>query len=243
MMFLDLFKEKKPILGMLHLTGDSPKEKRAQCLKEAAIYKRCGVDGMIVEDYFGSRHDVVDCLKALAQTDEYVLGVNVLDNFSFSYEAAALYGGCFVQVDSAAGHLPPALDRPYGEMIAAYRRSGDIQVIGGVRFKYQPILSGRTLEEDMRLGLERCDAIACTGEGTGLETTTDKIRRFRELMGDYPLVVAAGMTPDTVGEKLAIGDAAIVGSYFKEGHVDTGLVNEEYVKIFMDKVFRLREEG
>lgn len=239
-MFLDLFKEKKPILGMLHLKGDTEEEKIKRAVKEAEIYKRCGVDGMIVEDYFGSRHDVENALKILSEHDEYLLGVNVLDNFTYSWEMAARYGAKFIQVDSVAGHLPLCIDKPYGEMIDAYRKSGDIQVIGGVRFKYQPILSGRSLEEDMKYGLERCDAIACTGEGTGIDTATDKILEFRKLIGNHPLIVAAGMTPDTIEEKLSIGDGAIVGSYFKEGHVDTGDVKEEYVKEFMEKVFSFR---
>ena len=239
-MFTDLFKEKKPILAMLHLKGDTPEEKVKQCLKEAAIYKKCGIDGMIVEDYFGSRHDVENALRAMRGEDDYCLGVNVLDNFSLSWEFAAMYGAKFVQVDSVAGHLPPDLDVPYAGMIECYRKSGDIKVIGGVRFKYQPVLSGRSVEEDMKLGMERCDAIACTGEGTGMVTSTDKILSFRRMMGDFPLIVAAGMTKDTVREKLSIGDAAIVGSYFKEGHVDTGDVCEDHVKEFMDEVWKLR---
>lgn len=241
-MFLDLFSVKKPIIGMLHLIGDTPEEKITECLKEAAIYKKCGVDAMLLEDYFGSREDVVACMKALSQEDDYLYGANVLDNFSFTYEMTSMYGGKFMQVDSVCGHLPVWLDKPYAEMIAAYRAAGSLPIIGGVRFKYQPVLSGRSIEEDMRLGLQRCDAMACTGLGTGLDTSNEKIAEFRRLIGDFPLVIAAGMTADTVKEKLSIADAAIVGSYFKEGHKDVGHVKEEHVREFMDRVFRLREE-
>lgn len=243
-MFLEMFNVKKPIIGMLHMGGNSTEERVALALKEAAIYKKCGVDAMLIEDYLpGSTYeDVRAAMKALSQEDDYVVGVNILNNFCYSYETASLYGGKFMQVDSVAGHLPPELDKPYAEAVAAYRATGKLPVIGGVRFKYQPVLSGRTLEEDMKLGMQRCDVVACTGAGTGLETSTDKIKEYRALLGDFPMVIAAGMTAATVKEKLSIADVAIVGSYFKEGHKDTGIVKEENVREFMDKVFELREE-
>ena len=55
-------------------------------------------------------------------------------------------------------------------------------LLGGVRFKYQPVHSGRTLEEDLRIGMERCDAIVCTGEGTGIPTPLGKVEEFVQQM-------------------------------------------------------------
>lgn len=72
--------------------------------------------------------------------------------------------------------------------------------------------------------MSRCDAIAVTGEGTGKTTPMEKIRQFRNIMGDFPLVVGAGMTPDTCAEQFSVADAAIVGSYFKQGYLDDGYV-------------------
>lgn len=243
-MFLELFNVKKPIIGMLHMGGASTKERVELALKEAAIYKKCGVDAVLLEDYLpGSTYeDVRESIKALSQEDDYVIGVNILNNFCYSYETACLYGGKFMQVDSVAGHLPAELDKAYAEAIQAYRSTVSLPVIGGVRFKYQPVLSGRTLEEDMRAGMERCDIVACTSSGTGIETSTEKINEYRSLLGSFPMVIAAGMTAATVREKLMIADAAIVGSYFKEGHKDTGVVKEDNVREFMDKVFELRDE-
>ena len=106
-------------------------------------------------------------------------------------------------------------------------------VLGGVRFKYQPVLSGRSEAEDLRLAMDRCDAIVATGDGTGKATPLDKLCRFRRLIGDFPLVVGAGVTAETVGESLQVCDGAIVGSWFKVGHRDTGDVNAAHVRSFM----------
>jgi len=236
-MFLELFNQPKPILAMLHLKGDSPEDRLTRMLAEADIYAKCGVDAMIVEDYFG---DVTDVERALDQLSNerpgYMLGVNVLDDFPKSYQLARDYGLKFMQVDSIAGHLTPDVEVDYLSMVDTFRKDGKVAVIGGVRFKYQPHLSNRSLEEDLQIGIQHCDAIAVTGTGTGVETDTEKISRFREIVGDFPLIVAAGMTQDTIQEKLTIGDAAIVGSTFKDTRKDTGDVSEENVRKFMDEV-------
>lgn len=239
-MFLDTFPVKKPVFGMLHFKGDSRKDKLERCLREAEIYRENGVDAMIVEDYFGDSDDVRAGLEMLSQKGGFTLGVNVLDNWELSWEYAKEYGARFIQVDSVAGHLTPEEDIPYGEMIDRYMKEGGMYVIGGVRFKYKPVCSGNDVETDLRIGMKRCHAIAVTGEGTGMDSPTQKIIDFRNIVGDFPLVVAAGMTADTVFEKLSLADAAIVGSTFKDTRKDTGDVCAAHVKEFMGKVFELR---
>jgi len=239
-MFLELFPNPKPVLAMLHLKGDTPEERLERAAREADIYVQCGVDAMIVEDYYG---DVMDVEKAIAylreERPQYRLGVNVLDDFPKSYELARDYCLSFMQVDSICGHLNKADEQAYLQMVDSYRQDGKVAVIGGVRFKYQPYLSGRSLAEDLVIGSQHCDAIAVTGAGTGEETDSEKISQFRKVLGDFPLVVAAGLTKDTVEEKLSIGDAAIVGSTFKDTRKDTGDVSAEHVCEFMDEVRRL----
>jgi uncharacterized protein len=236
-MFLELFNTAKPILAMLHLKGEGPEERLQRAIVEADIYAECGIDGMIVEDYYGDVTDVENALAYLAkERPNYILGVNVLDNFAKSYELAVEYNAKFMQVDSVCGHLQPDDEKAYFEMIENYRKDKKISVIGGVRFKYQPYLSNRSLIEDLEIGMRHCDAIAVTGVGTGFDTDTQKICQFREIMGDFPLVVAAGMTIETIKEKLSIGDAAIVGSTFKDTRKDTGDVSAAHVLAFMNEV-------
>jgi predicted TIM-barrel enzyme len=114
-------------------------------------------------------------------------------------------------------------------------------LLGGVRFKYQPVLSPRSVEEDLQVGMERCDAIVVTGKGTGLPTELDKIKYFREIINDFPLIVGAGLNLDNCIEQLSIADGGIVGSYLKEGHIDSGYVSPIYVNVFAEKVKSLRK--
>ena len=124
----------------------------------------------------------------------------------------------------------------FADKLAQIRQDVDVVLLGGVFFKYQPVRSGRTLKEDLLLGMERCEAIVCTGEGTGVSTPFKKIKGFKGVVNDFPVIVGAGVTLDTIEETFRLADGAIVGSWFKDGHVDTGHVNEEYVRQMVEKI-------
>lgn len=242
MRFMDIFPGPLPILGMLHLKGDSPADILERAMRESDIMYEAGVDAVIVEDYFGSADDAERVLGWLsANRRDKIYGVNILDDFPRSYELARRYGARFMQVDSVAGHLRPQDDPPYGEMIAGYRADGSVFVLGGVRFKYQPYLSGRTLAQDLEIGRTRCDAIVVTGEGTGMVTDTQKIRDFREILGSFPLIVGAGVTAQNAAETLLAADGAIVGSAFKAGGLAKNELDAANVAAFMTAVRVLRK--
>jgi len=195
---------------------------------------RSGVHAILVENYFGDRVDVENALQYLhTACPDKVYGVNMLGFPEMAFELARKYGAMFVQMDSVCGHLEPTYEKPFLKKLEAMRGDGDIFLLGGVRFKYQPVRSGRSLEEDLKLGMERCDAIVVTGEGTGISTELEKIKTFRSVLGDFPLIVGAGMTAETAQEQLAFADGAIVGSYFKEYGEAEYPVDEERVKLFM----------
>ncbi len=228
-------------MAMLHLKGDTRDDILARAVREADIYAAGGVDAMIVEDYYGDSTDVERVLAVLArERPHYIIGVNVLDDFAKSYALAAQYGAKFMQVDSICGHLAPDDEPAYFAMIDGYRRGGSVAVIGGVRFKYQPYLSGRSLDADLTISRAHCDAIAVTGAGTGVDTDMQKIHEFRTILGDFPLVIGAGMTVAQVADKLAVADAAIVGSTFKDTRKDAGEVSAAHVQEFMAAVDQIR---
>lgn len=243
MKFKEVFPKEKAVLAMLHLKGETHEDILQRAKKEADLLFECGVDAVIVEDYFGSEKDVEAVLAWLkAERPHYCYGVNVLDQFAKTYELAEAYGAKFMQVDSICGHLVPEEDAEYEKECRAYHDRGTVLILGGVRFKHKDVLSGRSLEEDLKLGMERCDGIVVTGVGTGINTEIEKIREFRAIMGDFPLVVGAGLTPATAGEQLSVGDAGIVGSCLKEGGRAEADVSRENTLEFMKAVKALRKE-
>ena len=241
MEFSEVFRINKPVMAMVHLKGYSGEDKRRRWEREIGIYYRSGVDAVIVEDYFGSVPYVYQALEFLRESyPDRIYGVNILDEPEMSMQAALEYKASFIQVDSVCGHLPKDADNAYGEMMKELKKNG-VLIMGGVRFKYQPVLSGRSLGEDLGLSKERCGAVVVTGEATGVSTDEDKIREFRGILGDFPLIVGAGLNDMNAFSQLSIADGGIIGSWLKDGHSATGEVNESYVRSFMDIVFRLRE--
>lgn len=237
----DVFKTNKPIIGVLHAKGDSKEKKLELAKKEIDIYREHGVDGIIVENYFGDEKDAEMILKYVSGLEDVVYGIGLLGYDALSFKLAEKYHASFVQIDSVASHLPEKEDEEYGKFLEELRRNSKVFLLGGVRFKYQPYLSGRTLEEDLKIGMQRCDAICVTQDKTGQETDMEKIKKYRSILQDFPLVVAAGLTPSNVKEQLSIADGGVVGSYFKDTFKDTGDVDSQHVEVFMEKVRALRD--
>lgn len=253
-----VFRTDKPILAMLHLNGFTPDRVHEWAKREIEQFYANGVDAVLVEDYFGTPGDVEWALNYLnTNYSDHVYGVNLLSNPEKGFALAKQYGAAFLQIDSVCGHLRPGFhmkgsDKPnlydktcdgdYAERLAELRAQYPLFLLGGVRFKYQPVRSGRSVEEDLHIGKDRCNAVVVTGAGTGIDTGTEKIRQFRDALGDFPLFVGAGMTAKTCATQLAIADGAIVGSWFKIDGVTEAPVDPERVKAFMEIVQGVREQ-
>ena len=228
MQFNELFKVKKPIIGMIHLAGKDPVRR---ALEELKIFRDEGISGAIIENYHGDETDVERTLEAA--TKKYfrlILGVNVLPNeFNISIPMTYKCGAEFVQLDYVAGryisvngrassnvsHVRQLDHTSYKEFRENYN---DLVVLGGVYPKYYTPVPYSSLEDDLKKGMERADALVVTGGGTGIETPIEKIREFRRVIRNYPLIVGAGLNPENAEAQLMIADGAIVGSAFKMGN-------------------------
>lgn len=243
--FSEIFVTPKPILGMLHLTGASAEERLEIARKETETLIANGVDGVIVENYFGDKDDVRNVLEWLeTRNPDVLVGLNVLHDHHMAFELAKQFRVDFIQMDSVAGHLPPEEDKDFADELSELRGQVSSVLFGGVRFKYQPVKSGRSEPEDLMIGKSRCDAIVVTSDATGQVTDLDKVRRFRATTGsDFPLLIGAGLTAGNAREQLLEADGAIVGSYFKDTRVDTGIVDGSHVAELIKVVESLRAEN
>ena len=240
---LSVFKNKKPIIAMVHLKGHTPDEIFERAKEEIRIFEENGVDGIMLENYYGNYYDLERILEYVSTSNLSIpYGVNCLNVDAMGFELANRYNASYIQVDSVVGHVKPRDEATLEEFFKLYRGNCKAYLIGGVRFKYQPVLSEKTVEEDLQIGMTRCDAIAVTENATGEETSMEKIELFRRNLGDFPLVIAAGVTLENAKKQLELGDIAIVGSYFKDTFKDTGDVSADHVKTFMNEINKMREE-
>ena len=243
MKFSELFQNQKPLIGMIHTNSTNTCTMLELAKREIEIYLKNDIYPLI-ENYFGSSADCEEVLEWMQKEHpDAIYGVNILGDYREAFRLAKKYGAKFIQIDSVCGHLRPKEDEVYANQLELLRRETDVVLLGGVRFKYQAVRSGRSVEEDLRLGMERCDAIVCTGEGTGQPTPFGKVQEFKKVLGDFPVIVGAGVTLDTIKETFLLGDGAIVGSWFKDGHRDTGNVNEEYVCQMMERTDQEKDDA
>jgi uncharacterized protein len=230
---------KIPILGMIHLAGKNPVK---NALEELALFEEEGIDGAIIENYHGSVEDVIATLQETSKRmSNVVIGVNVLPNeFYQSLLLAQKYEADFVQLDQVAGNYRSGrLDFEYYKQVKS--QYPEIIVLGGVWPKYYHPIEGSNLETDLRTGMQRAEAIVVTGAGTGKETPFDKIKRFREILGEHPLVIGAGLTPDNAYEQLCMSNGAIVGTSLKIDDTTSNPIDRKRVRDFMSVVKEARQ--
>ena len=220
----------KSIFGMIHLYGTSPVER---ALEEIQIYQEEGLQGVIVENYHGSTDDVITVLRNLKDV-KIEIGINILPNeYELAFELAEQYGS-FIQMDYISGRYEKNTYLDVDHYMSYRNKYPNVSVLGGVWPKYYRPVEGSDLKEDLTKAKMLCDAIVVTGYGTGMETPIDKIKTFREIIGDFPLIIGAGVTSDNI-KNLEVADGAIIGSYFKNGNT-TSKVDRELVKLFMNKL-------
>jgi predicted TIM-barrel enzyme len=241
--FVEVFPVSKPVIAMLHGKGEGDAQVLDIARRELEMYRTGGIDGVLVENYFCNSRQTEMVLAYVAKNHgDMVYGVNILRDDELNFKLARDYACAFMQIDSVCGHVPPEKDEALAEFLCRNRETCVAQLIGGVRFKYQPCLSGRSLEEDLRIGMERCDAIAVTGDYTGQETDFAKIKTFRKILGNFPLVVAAGVTAGNMERQFALCDACITGSYFKRNHNAKEELDAGNIAEFMAAVKKVREK-
>lgn len=231
----------KAVIGMLHLALH---DYVRRALDDLEVLEGEGADAVIVEN-----HPLQEDFWAVAHTLDAIrrrgtpllVGVNVLPNEYFlSIPMAADHGAAFVQLDHVAGTCHGAGSLMAGPYLQLRQQYPQVSVLGGVHPKYYRPVDPGTLQDDIRTGMERADAIVVTGAATGREVPVGRLLEFRMAIGDeYPLVVGAGVTPENAQRQFAFCDAAIVGSYFRGGDLGAP-IRREKVREVMDAVRSLR---
>lgn len=83
---------------------------------------------------------------------------------------------------------------------------------GGVAFKGQRKVRPEHLSDAARKAAPYVDVVTTSGPGTGEAADVGKIQTMKEALGDHPLAVASGITPDNVRDYAPHADAVLVAS-------------------------------
>ncbi len=223
--FRGVFTQRHVVLPVIHV------ESEGQALRNAEVARSAGADGLFLINHMGSCEDLVAVHRRLhGEFPDCWIGVNCLDldpEEVFTYlpgEVAGLWA-------DDAGIDERTRDQPRAETIAGARRESGWNGLyfGGVAFKYQ-----RRVEDVARaaaIATGYMDVVTTSGPGTGIAAERAKIAAMKEAIGDFPLAIASGITPDNVGDYLGIADCFLVA---------TG-ISSSFTELEPDKVRRLVE--
>jgi len=266
----DLFKVDKAIIGMVHLLPlpgapayegwpiDTIVER---AVGEARVYEENGVDGVIVENmwdlpyYSGAPRIPPEEVAAHAVAAREVVksvrvpvGITVIHNGGrVALGIAKAAGARFVRVclyTGAAVWDTGELDHGVAAELLRLRRylyAEDIKLFADVVKKHSVTFPGIDLATHTRWSdFYLADAVIVTGRITGEPPLPEDVKLVKEVVGDTPVIVGSGLTPENAEKLLKYADGAIVGTYFKVNGVTQNPVDPERVRRLMSVVRRLR---
>ena len=264
-----LFGRRKAVIGVIHsrplpgapgYEGEAMEDVIGFALAEAARYRDGGVDGLIVENHgdipFAKPEqlgpETAACMavmtRAVRLASGLPVGVNVLANGAIQALAVAkAAGAAFVRVNQWANAYVANegfIEGPAGAATRyrAWLHARDIRIFADVHVKHgaHAIVADRAIGEMARdVEFFDADVAIATGQRTGDAADLDELREIAAGIA-LPVAVGSGVTPENVGDILAVADAVIVASWLKQDGVWWNPVDPERLAVFMQVVARAR---
>ena len=198
-MYRDTFKKRHTVLPVIHA------ENIDQTLKNIQIIQEEGADGAFLVNHSISHEELRDIYNS-CPSDFWIglnfLGMKPIDAFAQSQSENGLW------IDDACINEKTPIQKKAEEIEDA--REDSLLYFGGVAFKYRRKVED--LEAAAKIATQYMDVVTTSGPGTGKEADIDKIRRMKEAIGDFPLAIASGITPENVTTYMPYVDCFLVAT-------------------------------
>lgn len=265
--FLKLFKNIKPIIGMIHLPplpgsplykGENISSILEYAHEEASKLVDGGVDGILIEnigDIPFDKYSISDeaysffkeIVRYLVKNHSIPVGVNILRNGGvyasrIAYEA----GARFIRANILIGESITPAGRIEGiaRELSIYLNTIErkIFVLGDILSKHALTIYPNEVYPAVLETIERglADVLLVTGIRTGSPPDIKVVYRVSQL-SNKPVFIGSGVNIYNFRKYLLLSDGAIVGTYFKRHGLTWNPVDIERVKQFIDKVNKFRE--
>lgn len=107
--------------------------------------------------------------------------------------------------------------QPEAEAITAARAGWEGLYFGGTAFKKQRPVADADLPTAARIAAHHMDVVTTSGSATGIEAEDTKIATFRAAIGDRPLALASGVTPENARRYGAVDAFLVATGINREG--------------------------
>ncbi|MBR9842156.1 MAG: adenine phosphoribosyltransferase [Rhodobacteraceae bacterium] len=213
--FNRLFKNSGPaVLPVIHV------EDRTQALRNIATLSRAGAPGAFLINHDFDLTTFQPILRDLRRACPSLwMGVNFLaqpGDIAFPVLGALADEGLLIDAYWADDACidERSTSQPRADAIAAARTTSGWNGLyfGGVSFKKQRPVPPEMDETAARIATDYMEIVTTSGAATGQEADLTKIRNFRAGIGDRPLAVASGITPDNAAAYCADVDCFLVAT-------------------------------
>lgn len=268
-----LFGVKKPIIAMLHLDplpgdprwryGDTMEAVVQHALEDLRALQNGGVDGILISNEFSlpyQRHMNFVTPAAMAYVvgrlkDEIRVpfGVDCISDGEATIELAAAVGADFVRGTFCGVYVGDG-GLYNNDFSALLRRKAalhldNLKMLYFINPESDRNLDTRPLADIAKSTIFKAhpDGLCISANAAGQDVDDALITSVKEANPEVVVLCNTGCRPDTIVRKLRCGDAAVVGTYFKEGGKleDSRLrnlrVDESRVKEFMAVVHSFRD--
>ncbi len=267
-----MFGVRKPIIAMLHmdaLPGD-PRFRRGTSMRQIAAHARAdlealqdgGVDGILFSNEFSLPYQrTMDMVTPAAMA--YVIGelrselrvpfgVDAISDGRATLELAAAVGADFVRGTFSGVYVGDG--GLYNNDFAALMRRKAALPLDCLKMLYfinpesDRNLDLRPLQEIAASTIFKVhpDGLCISASAAGQDVDEELIAAVKSRNPEVAVLCNTGCRPDTITRKLCVADAAVVGTYFKQGgkleneRLENVRVDAARVRMFMDVVRKYR---
>lgn len=267
-----LFGVKKPIIAMLHLDplpgdprwryGDTMESVVQHALADLKALQDGGVDGILISNEFSlpyQRHMNFVTPAAMAyvvgRLREHIrvpFGVDCISDGEATIELAAAVGAAFVRGTFCGVYVG---DGGFynNDFSALLRRKAalhldNLKMLYFINPESDRNLDTRPLADIAKSTIFKAhpDGLCISANAAGQDVDDSLIESVKQANPEVVVLCNTGCRPDTIARKLRCGDAAVVGTYFKEGgklenqQLENLRVDVNRVREFMDVVQEFR---
>lgn len=270
----ELFGTKKPIISMLHLdplpgdprfgrSGGSVSTVVEHAKRDLEALQKGGVDGIIVSNEFSLPYQrrmsfvtpatMAYVIGQLRSEMSVPYGVDAISDGLACIELAAACEASFVRGTFSGVYVGDGglYNNDFSMLMRrkAELHLDDLRMLYFINPESDRNLDTRPLADIAASTIFKVhpDGLCISANAAGADVDSDLIASVKAMNPEVAVLVNTGCRPDTIEEKLSVSDAAVVGTYFKEGgrleddNLNNVRVDLNRVKEFMDVVYEVRK--
>lgn len=237
-MFTKLFKNKKTLIGMIHLPAlpGYPEHPGMHAVAKKALVdletlQQAGFHAALVENdndrppHFGWNqtisHTFLQIMKVLKKKSRIPIGMEIIYDMPGTVTVAAKAKADFVRldvfVDNVQTRYGPSI-QAQAEKIVKMRDSlaPNLLLLTDIHVKHVTMLDKKTLQQSAKEAIAAgSDALIITGTWTGVEPNVDDCRAAKKVAKNIPVLIGSGLNKNNINKLFSIVGGGIVGTSIK----------------------------